>query len=770
MEERIARIIRNIGTLEDLARFETNVRDRDALTDELKDAIRHRSADLGRALISEKTGLELTDLSPAEERIVQAASEFVAVRKREGKGAGRTLDQLRNRGLIDAAEISVSKSKPTQGYQTLVEADLADLSYEKIIVDHPDEFSQRAIWFSRRTLGLPNESTKPPAKAISPTQTRTESLLRWLRERSEPDGGRLPSFTNADAAAVLGMTDMHQFGRVFGNIQSRIDFACYVGGLPPLGLAADAPFDKAWNQQDRDWAFPIETMQAAARSRIWRDKDFDLVLRETERLPGSAHVSWKKELATKGTKVREWAFGLDGSNAQVASTTDESEAVSRRNPAWSRDELILALDLYLRFRRAPPAKDSSEVAELSAFLGRMGRALGLTEAETYRNANGVYMKMMNFRRFDPEYTATGRVGLTRGNKDEGLVWNDFSADPARLTAAVATIRTAVDGEHDAGQAKEDHIRVPSAEGPYWVFVCNPKKWAIDRFLDRRAEHDTWGVRPSDRDRFAPGQLGIIRVGVDRRTVAERNGNPPLEPGIYALCEVESEAFDGTGASDEFWAPGQAREPGWPTVKLRYLRTYHGSPLTIERLRAERPGISELLLNGFQAASFPIAANDFRAVMALLGEELDDLPSPAQQSAVTPDKLATMEEKYLHATPEVKERVSRTIERGPVGALVKQATGFKCQLCEALGLNPVGFLKENGEPYVEAHHVMPISKKEVGSLAASNVMTLCANHHRQIHYGGIDIVISATTFELVIGGTPVKIPRLHGICGVRERNE
>jgi hypothetical protein len=67
-------------------------------------------------------------------------------------------------------------------FRTLAEADLGDLSYEQIVLDHPDEFSPRAIWFSRRTLGLPNDSAKPPAKAISPTQTRTESLLSWLRE------------------------------------------------------------------------------------------------------------------------------------------------------------------------------------------------------------------------------------------------------------------------------------------------------------------------------------------------------------------------------------------------------------------------------------------------------------------------------------------------------------------------------------------------------------------------------------------------------------
>jgi hypothetical protein len=84
----------------------------------------------------------------------------------------------------------------------------------------------------------------------------------------------LPLYTNADAAAVLGMEDMNQFGRVLGNIQSsRIDFACYVCGLPPLGLAADAPFDMAWNQQNRSWAFPVEVMQAAAQSRRWSDAD-----------------------------------------------------------------------------------------------------------------------------------------------------------------------------------------------------------------------------------------------------------------------------------------------------------------------------------------------------------------------------------------------------------------------------------------------------------------------------------------------------------------
>ena len=72
MDERIALTIHNIGMLEDLSQFETNAGKRNALTDEVKEAIQVRSAELGRALISERIGLNLTNLSPAEDKIVQA--------------------------------------------------------------------------------------------------------------------------------------------------------------------------------------------------------------------------------------------------------------------------------------------------------------------------------------------------------------------------------------------------------------------------------------------------------------------------------------------------------------------------------------------------------------------------------------------------------------------------------------------------------------------------------------------------------------------------
>lgn len=65
--------------------------------------------------------------------------------------------------------------------------------------------------------------------------------------------------------------------------------------------------------------------------------------------------------------------------------------------------------------RSPPGKTGREVVELSEVPNAMGVLHGRKAAEKFRNANGVYMKTMNFRRFDPDFAADGRTGLTRGN-------------------------------------------------------------------------------------------------------------------------------------------------------------------------------------------------------------------------------------------------------------------------------------------------------------------------------------------------------------------
>ena len=114
-----------------------------------------------------------------------------------------------------------------------------------------------------------------------------------------------------------------------------------------------------------------------------------------------------------------------------------------RNPPWSRDELIVTLDFYLRHIPSIPGKKSSEISELSDFLNRLQSKIGGDLPDKFRNINGVYMKLMNLRRFDPDYEGTG---LQRGNKDEEVVWNLYSSKPDKLRKISDTIRSLVSSD------------------------------------------------------------------------------------------------------------------------------------------------------------------------------------------------------------------------------------------------------------------------------------------------------------------------------------
>jgi 5-methylcytosine-specific restriction protein A len=134
-------------------------------------------------------------------------------------------------------------------------------------------------------------------------------------------------------------------------------------------------------------------------------------------------------------------------------TVLRSDAVPsvERNPDWNRDELILALDAYVRWVGNPPSKSSSEIADLSRLMNDVQRVIGGKGDSTLRNVNGVYMKLMNFRRLDPAFSDTGRVGLVRGGHLEEEVWNEFYGDLARLTAVATAIRTGINELLESGQ-------------------------------------------------------------------------------------------------------------------------------------------------------------------------------------------------------------------------------------------------------------------------------------------------------------------------------
>lgn len=116
------------------------------------------------------------------------------------------------------------------------------------------------------------------------------------------------------------------------------------------------------------------------------------------------------------------------------------EEKSKRNPAWSRDEIILALDLYRQLQGGWPKKNDQKVCELSQTLNQFWQVQGYA-GDTLRNTNGVKMKLMNLRTHDPKYEKG--AGLKAGNKLEAEVWTDFWARPDYLIETATAIRASI---------------------------------------------------------------------------------------------------------------------------------------------------------------------------------------------------------------------------------------------------------------------------------------------------------------------------------------
>lgn len=147
--------------------------------------------------------------------------------------------------------------------------------------------------------------------------------------------------------------------------------------------------------------------------------------------------------------------GMSGTAARLAELGFTVSDVSARNPAWSRDELVLALELYMR--KPTAGKDDPEVSELSEMLRRLGQQNGVAVTNSYRNRNGAGLKLMNFRAQDPAYTSRGGVGMRRGNALEPALWAQYAGDLPALRSEAARIRRYIQlAEREGVDAPEDN--------------------------------------------------------------------------------------------------------------------------------------------------------------------------------------------------------------------------------------------------------------------------------------------------------------------------
>lgn len=94
-----------------------------------------------------------------------------------------------------------------------------------------------------------------------------------------------------------------------------------------------------------------------------------------------------------------------------------SELKKRRN--WTREETILAFDLYCKTPFSKISKTNEAIIELANIIGRTPDAVGL--------------KMANLAHYDPEILSNNRTGMAHGSKLDKIIFEEFNSNWEELS-------------------------------------------------------------------------------------------------------------------------------------------------------------------------------------------------------------------------------------------------------------------------------------------------------------------------------------------------
>lgn len=109
------------------------------------------------------------------------------------------------------------------------------------------------------------------------------------------------------------------------------------------------------------------------------------------------------------------------------------------------------------------------------------------------------------------------------------------------------------------------------------------------------------------------------------------------------------------------------------------------------------------------------------------------------------RIRAFNDAYRQVEPRKQKRISDYISRpNAITDYLKKYRNFTCQLC-----NEEGFTQRNGTRYIEAHHMIEVHKLLPGSLCSDNIIVLCANCHRKIHYAEIAYEVDNTNNVIIL---------------------
>lgn len=123
-----------------------------------------------------------------------------------------------------------------------------------------------------------------------------------------------------------------------------------------------------------------------------------------------------------------------------------------------------------------------------------------------------------------------------------------------------------------------------------------------------------------------------------------------------------------------------------------------------------------------------------ALLSVQGIESLEAYVPTPHPDTLSERVANLRQRHLGSVPRgaqsppaVTVTTTSYVRDPAVKAWVLQAANGRCEGCDS----PAPFIGMDGLPYLEVHHVMPLSSH--GSDKTTNAVALCPNCHRRCHY-------------------------------------
>lgn len=146
---------------------------------------------------------------------------------------------------------------------------------------------------------------------------------------------------------------------------------------------------------------------------------------------------------------------------------------------WTRDETILALDLYCRTPFSKIAKENKAIQELAKLLGRTPSAVAL--------------KMSNLAHHDPEVKARNLTGMSNGSKLDKEVFLEFTDNWGELSYQAQQIKSKISKTEFVDLWKDNAVfdieKIPPGEYKEYMI-----KTRIGQIFFREAVLSSYGNR------------------------------------------------------------------------------------------------------------------------------------------------------------------------------------------------------------------------------------------------------------------------------------